>query len=138
MAIELANRYEELNLVYETNNEIAQTEQEDDAIKKLIDNYVQYLEVDMVALIFPGDKKAIYTNNKNEPIHEPEDVIRQFHTGYLPAVQSDRKSILINELQDEKRDALGLTAPCKIIACPVSNGWLLPVTLPTRQLQESL
>lgn len=122
MAIELANRYEELNLVYETNNEMARIEQEDEAIKKLIDNYVQYLEVDMVALIFPGDKKAIYTNNKTEPVHDPDEVIRQFYTGYLPVAQSDGTSILINQLQSDKRDALGLTAPYKIIACPVWNG----------------
>ena len=52
MAMELADRYEELNLVYETNDDVSHFEQENDALSHLVKNCLDYLNVDMVALLF--------------------------------------------------------------------------------------
>jgi diguanylate cyclase (GGDEF)-like protein len=121
MAQELAGRYEELNLIYEANDEESLVGHEGETLTQLISNYVEYLDVDMVALLFPRQDRIFCTTNKKDPVLEPYDVVSKICEKYLPHAEQDGKCLLINDFTDQKRDFYSLDIPYKIIACPVVN-----------------
>lgn len=83
---ELATRYEELNLVYDTEDELSDFGEQDDVLFKLVENCVDYLDVDFVALLVPD--KGIHMSH------------------YVSAVPAQRIPILIQELSGAVREAL--------------------------------
>lgn len=120
MAQELAGRYEELNLVYDTEDS-EDMEQEAVTLQQLIDDYADYLDVDMVALLYPERERVLYATGKHDPVHEPGELIRQLLNNYLPQAEREVGCMLINDISDRRRDELGLELPYKLLSCTVTN-----------------
>jgi diguanylate cyclase (GGDEF)-like protein len=121
MASELAGRYEELNLVYETSDEITDFGNEGRTLTRLIEKYIEHLDVDMVALAFPKQERIFSAANRCEPIPEAYEIINNISRIYVAQADNHGKFLLINDFIDPQRDEYHLTAPCKIMACPVLN-----------------
>ena len=119
MARELAVRYEELNLVYATKDDIAQFEREADALSYLIQNCVDYLELGMVILISFGRNQTLCATNRHNPISDAYVVAQQFAGRLASWVEATEQPIVINECADQRRASLCPDAPFKILACPV-------------------
>jgi diguanylate cyclase (GGDEF)-like protein len=121
MAQELAGRYEELNLIYDSQDEDACEDFDCDTHNKLVEDYVDYLGVDLVALVFPGQERLFVATNKEDPIQDPYEVIRIISDEYLPVTRENGKCLLVNDFNDEVYRDLALEVPYKIIASPVHN-----------------
>jgi diguanylate cyclase (GGDEF)-like protein len=119
MARELAGRYEELNLVYATKDDIAQFEHEADALNHLVQNCVDYLDVGMVILISSGRRQLFCATNRRDPIAEAYVLAQQFARELASWVEATRQAIVINESTDQRRANLCPGVPFKILACPV-------------------
>ena len=119
MARELAGRYEELNLVYATKDDIAQFEHEADALNHLVQNCVDYLDVGMVILISSGRRQLFCATNRQDSIAEAYVLAQQFAGELASWVEATRQAIVINESTDQRRANLCPGAPLKILACPV-------------------
>lgn len=120
MAQELSGRYEELNLVYDADDS-ASVEQESITLQQLIDSYAEYLDVDMVALLYADRERSLYAIGKNDPVHEPDELLRQLLINFLPQVREDGGCLLINDISDRRRDELSVEMPYKILSCAVTN-----------------
>jgi diguanylate cyclase (GGDEF)-like protein len=122
IARELTDRYEELNLVYETNDEIIEFEHEADAYKELLQNCVEHLDLGAAILIFPEQEKIYCVTAKHDPIQPPLYLMQQFSKELYVATREARSSIIINDFSDPVRAGLGTEIPYKIMAAPVMNG----------------
>ena len=121
MARELVGRYEELNLVYETTDEITDFGNEGHTLTNLIEKYIEHLDVDMIALAFPQQERVFSATNGSAPIPEAYDTIHNLCRTYAAQTENIRTFLLINDFTDLQRDEYQLRAPCKIMACPVLN-----------------
>jgi diguanylate cyclase (GGDEF)-like protein len=120
MARELAGRYDELNLVYDTEDSTS-IEQEAVTLRSLIENHVEYLDVDMVALIYPDRNRTLYVTGTRDPVLRPDELLDVLGTKFLPAAIAQADCMLINEIYDSRRDEYSLDIPYKLLSCPVIN-----------------
>ena len=121
MAHDLAGRYEELNLIYETTDEITNNESEESTLTNLIEKYVEHLGVDMMALAFPRQERVFSVANSTDPIPGASNIINNLAHTYDTEAGNDGKLLLINDFTDQQRDKYHLQVPCKIMASPVPN-----------------
>jgi diguanylate cyclase (GGDEF)-like protein len=121
MALELAGRYEELNLVYENAADEAVTASDCDIHSRLVEDYVDYLGVDLVALVFTSQGRIFFSAGKEDPITDPYSIIREVAEKYLPQAVQGNSMLLINDFNDRSAVELGLNIPYKVIATPVKN-----------------
>jgi len=120
MARELAGRYDELNLVYDV-EESASIEQENVALTSLVESYVEYLDVDMVALFYPDRRRTLYAAGPRDPVLHPDELFEVLAGKFLPYAITQPDCLLINELYDQRREELSLDIPYKLLSCPVVN-----------------
>jgi diguanylate cyclase (GGDEF)-like protein len=139
MARELAGRYEELNLVYATKDDISQFEHEADALNHLVQNCVDYLDVGMVILISSGRKQLFCATSRQDPISEAYVVAQQFAGELASWVEASEQSIVINDPGDPRRANLCPDAPFKVLACPVLDaaGDVVAVLIGANHMQRA-
>lgn len=121
MALELAGRYEELNLVYETNDDIVEYQHEDDIIRQVLKNCVEYLGVSMVALVSPGQDKSHYAVSESGSVSDPYALIQHFSGSLKDSMWGSDSRLIINDIEDSQRKTLSLDIPYKILVAPVRN-----------------
>ena len=122
MAKELTDRYEELNLVYDTNNDIADFERESDAYNQLLQNCVEHLDLGAAILIFPEMETINCVAPKHNPIQTPLFLMEQFSNELFMTIVESQKSIIINDPHDPVRSTLNMEIPYKLMAAPVIDG----------------
>lgn len=64
MATELSERYEELNLVYDSEQFLGGDATPDDALPSIVQACIDYLDIDMVMLLLPEKDIAIYSRSE--------------------------------------------------------------------------
>ena len=139
MANELAERYEELNLVYETNDDVSQFDREDDALKHLVTNCLDYLNVDMVALLFEEQERVFLECGEELERSEAHQLIPQIYSELYDRLQDAETCLVVNDVTDQQRSQFGIDIPYKILCCPVINstGTLLAILVCIRKLSRT-
>jgi diguanylate cyclase (GGDEF)-like protein len=121
MATELTGRYEELNLVYSTDDDVTAFKHETDAINNLLRNCVDFLDVAVAALIIPEQERMDYAAADMDPAQQPDDLLQQFSSLLYSWIQDNNDALIINDFSYHRRSDLGLMIPYKVMACPVAN-----------------
>ena len=119
MAGELTNRYEELNLVYDTNDDVVEYEDEENAFIQLLNNCVEHLDVALAALVFPELERINYATGTSGPEEDPFNLIQKFYGPLYTWMQASKESLIINKSPDPLRLQLYLDIPYKVMAFPV-------------------
>jgi diguanylate cyclase (GGDEF)-like protein len=119
MADELTDRYEELNLVYDTNDDVTEYENEAEAFNQLLNNCVEHLDVALAALVFPEQDGTNYATGTKDPVQDPFNLIQKIYKPVYAWMQASKESLIINTLPDPLRLQLYLDIPYKIMAFPV-------------------
>lgn len=122
MARELTDRYEELNLVYGTNDDIIEFEHESYAYNKLLENCVEHLNLGAAILIFPEQETTYCSKANHDPVQSPLHLLEHFSNEFYLTIRKNQSSIIINDFSDPLRSELNLEIPYKIMAAPVKNG----------------
>ena len=122
MAMELTDRYEELNLVYDTSDNIIEFEKESEAYNQLLHNCVEHLDLGAAILIFPEQETIHCITANQDPIQSPLFLIEQFSNALFLYVKAKRSPVIINDCQDPVRSGLDMEIPYKIMASPVIGG----------------
>ena len=121
LATELTERYEELNLVYETAEHVTGFAQGQEALRQLVVNCADYLNVNLAVLYMLEDKKAIYHISQRDPLQDSQEIIEQLFPLYA-WTRNNNSSLVINKDSDPLREKLFPAVPYKIMSCPVING----------------
>jgi diguanylate cyclase (GGDEF)-like protein len=119
LAVELTERYEELNLVYATKDQVEYFEEGHEALTRLVNNCADYLDVGMAALIC---RDRNLTLQHVSPAVSPVDidkVIERLSNEVYNRVESQVASLVLNEDDDEARSVLFSGCAENLIAQPI-------------------
>ena len=119
MAYELEERYEELNLVYDTDDTSDDYLNGPDILQSLVENCTDYLDVAMTVLILPRENITVFHHNTKHVIHYIHSIILQLKNYLYPWVGEHKESIVFNELSDSLRESVLPDVPYKIVCSPI-------------------
>ncbi|MCP4407740.1 MAG: EAL domain-containing protein [Gammaproteobacteria bacterium] len=100
IADELTLRYEELNLVYETDDENNKDFQGRKSLQRLVNQCTDYLNVDLAVLLLPSKKITLLYSEKQENTPYLHSLISKLETVILPKIKNIKQSIVVNDNQE--------------------------------------
>ena len=119
MAFELEERYEELNLVYDTDDKSDDFVNGSEVLQSLVHNCTDYLDVAMAVLVLPREELTIFHHNTKHEIHYIHSILLQLKNNLFPWIKEHKQSIVLNELTDPMRAQILPDVPYKVICCPI-------------------
>ena len=124
MSDELADRYEELNLLYNVEEKVAKYDPKEgrEVLLHLVEDCAHHLGVDAVSLVMPGTKLEIHetTGESNALIPDLEELLIKLSKGSLSVLRENRESIVLNDANDPRWSrAVADKAPIKLVAAPI-------------------
>lgn len=121
MATELAERYDELNLLYESGDNSSQPAEGKEELKKLVVNCSEYMGVDHAVLLMP-EKKITCLESVSKINNDASKVMDQLLTSVYPWVQKNNKVFVINNTSEVLARELFPDFSYKLICCPIHDG----------------
>ena len=122
MTAELTERYEELNLVYHTEDEVNFFREGRDTLAQLVENCNSYLGVGLTALILKSKKIKLVRNSEAAPLEHAGLIIDRVQDRLYPWVEANNQSVVINDVTDELAVTVMRGVPYKILCTPVLEG----------------
>lgn len=119
LAAELSERYEELNLVYSTKDQIEYFEEGQEALLRLVHNCADYLDVGLALLVCRERGITIHNVNSTESPPEVEHLLELLGTAVYDRVESQVQSIILNDASDADRPRLLDGRSENLLAYPV-------------------
>lgn len=123
LAVELTERYEELNLVYTTDDQVEHFEEGQDALRRLVHNCTDYLDVGMAALIRRDQGVVFHELNANEAPNDIEALLELLETNVYDLVESQVAPVVLNELDKGDRQRLLGGREENLVAYPVIDDY---------------
>ncbi|MDH4072073.1 MAG: EAL domain-containing protein [Gammaproteobacteria bacterium] len=103
MAVELTERYEELNLVYATKDQVEYLEEGREALTRLVHNCADYLDVALAALICRDSNLVLHSSRGT---FDTEALLEILGTTVYTRVESQVSSLILNAPDDPERQRL--------------------------------
>jgi diguanylate cyclase (GGDEF)-like protein len=122
MADELAERYEELNLVYDTDDQAIDIASGRESLQHLVQNCVEFLDVSMAALLLPETRLSFYEINPRRPLPDAHRLLPCLGGELLSWTDIHRSAAVINDISDPLRSKVCPAVPYKLASCPVIYG----------------
>ena len=129
LAGELAERYEELHLVYEIDRHLANQDLGTEVLQDLLQSCAEQLNADVACFVRPADNLTISATNLSKPIHNLDLVLVEMRGDLFRFVASSRSTVVINGTEDPRRAYIFTDMPYKVLACPVFQGIDMPAML---------
>ncbi|MBL8999313.1 MAG: GAF domain-containing protein, partial [Gemmatimonadetes bacterium] len=126
---ELAERYEELHLVYEIDRHLANQDLGTEVLQDLLQSCAEQLNADVACFVRPADNLTISATNLSKPIHNLDLVLVEMRGDLFRFVSSSRTTLVINNTDDPRRAYIFTDMPYKVLACPVFQGIEMPAML---------
>ena len=121
LAVELTERYEELNLVYSTDDQVEYIEEGQEALTRLVHNCADYLDVGMAALICRDRDLSIHELNRSEAPQDPQGLLELLGDKIYDRVESQLSPVVLNELDEEERHRLLQDRSENLVAYPITD-----------------
>ncbi|WP_396267119.1 HD-GYP domain-containing protein [Ideonella sp.] len=119
MTAELAERYDELHLVYGVDEQVRRHGSQEVVIQSLLTSCANHLDVDVVAFVRPNKNQCISAMALSQPIHNLDLVLVEMRGDLYRFVQATRETLVMNDMADARRAYIFTDMPYKILACPV-------------------
>ncbi len=119
LAAELTERYEELNLVYSTKDNVEYFEEGQEALGRLVHNCADYLDVGLAALVCRDRGVTIHNINSTEAPPAAEEILGLLSTTVYDRVESQVQSVVLNESGGQERERLFAGRSENLLAYPV-------------------
>ena len=119
LAAELTERYEELNLVYSTKDQVEYFEEGQEALARLVTNCADYLDVAISALVCREPGLVLHSINRGDEPLDVAEILELISTSIYDRVESQVSSIVLNEADDEERRRLFGDRNENVLAYPV-------------------
>ncbi len=119
MTVELTERYEELNLVYHTEDQVNFFRQGREALQNLTQNCLDYLDVGLAVLILKDKGVTISSSHSDESIVNVPRVKLKLADKLYCWVQENNEVLVINDMSDPLAISLLPGVPYRVLCCPV-------------------
>ncbi len=122
MTSELTERYEELNLVYHTEDQVNYFREGTDALTQLVDNCNSYLGVGLTALVLKSKKIEIVRSTLSQTLDDAQVILSRLQHELYDWVQANKATLVVNDITDERSATLLRGIPYKVLCTPVLDG----------------
>ena len=119
MAAELTVRYEELNLVYHTEDQVSLFDEGQDALRKLVANCADYLNV-RLAMLYMREKGLFVTSDANDELIDVDLLGDSLKGTFYESIRRNHESVVINDINDQHGILPGRLR-YKLLACPIMD-----------------
>lgn len=122
MALELGERYEELNLIYSSDDDVDRFSAAQYGLKRLVSNCVNFINVDMALLILP-DKRATYVEwcaGLNDV--DAQSITDELSGALVRLTREKQRSLVINSDSDYAEYTSLPNLGHKLISAPIFDG----------------
>ncbi len=119
LAIELTERYEELNLIYSTNDSVESYQAGREALKQLVANCSEHLGVGCAVLICRNLDLLIFSDSYKPLTADQDEILSLLRTSVYDYVETHMTSVVINGGDDTSHTELRKGHDEKFIACPI-------------------
>ena len=117
MTEELSQRYEELNLIYNTEDNVKYFDEGQDAMRSLVKNTCEFLDVGLSAVVMADKKIMISHSGRSQPLADASR-LTELVQGEVYDHVAFRKEVLVHNGGRRYRDMLE-DVECKLLGCPV-------------------
>ncbi|NNF67969.1 MAG: EAL domain-containing protein [Gammaproteobacteria bacterium] len=131
MAAELSERYEELNLIYVTEDNVKYFDEGQDALRKLVQNTGRFLDTGLVALVMSDRNVTTSQGNNAMPMTNVDQILQMATTGLYERIEQIKDSVVLNDAGSDA-DSPGMPdLKCKLMADPIfdENGTVIGMLL---------
>jgi len=118
LAEELGDRYEEINLIYETAQQIKNVSEGPRNLRQLVKNCADYLNVDITVLLLAGKKITSFFEDAQNTIPDTEKIVGSLHR-LLHWTIIENKIVVINDENDPLKSKVAKDLPYKLMSFPV-------------------
>jgi len=118
LAVELTERYEELNLVYSTKDQVEYLEEGHEALARLVQNCADYLDVGLAALVCRNRGLSLHHKSMDAPPNS-DQVLEYLAGDVYDRVESQVQSVVLNEADKEERERVFGGRTENLIAYPI-------------------
>ncbi len=122
MTDELTARYEELNLVYETQDQASDYEESHAQLRRLIENTRGHLNVAFCALLFRDKKLTLYDISDELSGSDVQAAFAQIKGDMYDWVLASRETAVINDVTDQLAEVLCPNLPYRVVVAPILSG----------------
>ena len=121
MASELTERYEELNLVYHTEDQVNYFAEGQDALEQLVSNCCEYLDVGLAALIMREKGVTLISQNPTQTIGDVSFLVERLKDDVYNNVVVNVEPLVINDVTAQEAYQAWRGVPYKVLACPIGD-----------------
>lgn len=128
-ARELADRYEELHLIYDVDTLLAHQMPNIDILPEMLNICAMQLDVDICTYVEAASTRVITAENLTKPIGNLDLVEVEMRGNLFRFVQTVREAVALNGVDDSRRRYLFTNMPFKVLAAPIFIGKKMPAIL---------
>lgn len=118
---ELTHRYEELNLIYSSDDNAQNNSHGREMLNNIVMNASNFMDIDRVALVLP-EKNIVITHSQHLKLADNnDDIIRHLKKNIYPHLAIYKSPIVINRYEDATSLNLITDLPYKMLIVPMLN-----------------
>ncbi len=121
MAEELNRRHEELNLIYNTNEQPDDEADDEVVMHNIVENVVDYLEADLVLLSVPSRNVWVLQGANGVDIDSHQGFLDEAEPTVLEWLKAHRQPLVINNPEDAAAFSVAKDLPFRVLVVPVTN-----------------
>ena len=119
LAVELTEKYEELNLMYTTKDSVEYFEEGQEALVRLVRNCADYLNVGFAAMICRERGVSLHSNGSGDLIQNTDQILELISSRIYDRIESQVRSLVLNETDETERRRLVGGRTENILANPI-------------------
>jgi len=121
MTDELTRRYEELNLIYKSEEQASNVHHGRELLRQLVLNTARFLSVDIIYLYLPDLDVSMRKFRNDNPIFHADALFKCLRADILPALQTGGRSVVVNHSEEKQKLGIDAGLPFKFVASPVAD-----------------
>lgn len=121
-ANELAERYEELNLVYHTEDQVNYFKEGQDALAQLVRNCCEYLDVCLAVLILKDKDIILSEESSGDALKDAQAAIDRIRDQVYDTVVSQSDAVVVNDPSSVDAPQAWRGMPYRLVATPIEDG----------------
>ena len=121
IADELTHRYEELNLIYSSDDHVQNISHGRELLKNIVINASNFMDVDFVVAMLP-EKNVMFTHSKNNRTSQNfQHLIHRMENEIYMHLKIHKSPVVINRFEDAQSFNIFIEIPYKIAIAPMLN-----------------
>jgi diguanylate cyclase (GGDEF)-like protein len=121
IADELTHRYEELNLIYSSDDNVQNLSHGRELLQQIVVNASNFLDVDLVAVLLPEKNVSLHYSRQAHSPQQYKFILNALRQDIFMQLQIHKKSLVINSSKDAMKTSIFIDLPYKVVVAPMLN-----------------